>query len=76
MSAQEINYTLERMGFLLESSPPIPGVDVYGKREWPHIRYNCDLKLNGQVVWSGPYSLGIGHVDLKRSPGSGPRDPG
>lgn len=30
---------------------------------WPSIRYECTLLRNGKEVWSGPYSLGVGHVN-------------
>ncbi len=32
------------------------------KDKWPCIAYDVELQRNGRRVWSGPYSLGIGHV--------------
>lgn len=29
---------------------------------WPHIAYTVELLLDGKVVWTGPYKLGVGHV--------------
>jgi hypothetical protein len=34
------------------------GKDSY----WPNIAYTVELSLDGKVVWTGPYKLGIGHV--------------
>lgn len=51
---------IERLGITLESSSPLGGVDG----DWPHIGYQCRIARNGREVWSGPYKLGIGHVQI------------
>jgi hypothetical protein len=56
---------LIELGITIHSSNLRPGVEpaVGGSNEWPHIAYDVKLKRGEAIVWSGPYKLGIGHVE-------------
>lgn len=51
------------MGFSLESSAPLGGVD---EKQWPHLAYNIRLLYKGREVISTPYKLGVGHVKVPK----------
>lgn len=55
---------LSAMGFTIESSPPSPGVEKDNGKSWPHVAYTVTLKMNGKLIWAGPYKLGVGHVAI------------
>ena len=58
---------LIELGITIESSEPRAGVEPrFGDiPAWPHIAYDVKLKrgMEPRAIWSGPYKLGIGHVD-------------
>ncbi len=51
----------ESMGLTLKSSDPAGGVED----KWPHLLYQVQLLKGDRLIWSGPYKLGVGHVNLK-----------
>lgn len=56
---------LIELGITIQCSNLRPGVDMPDGEipHWPHIAYDVKLKRGEDLVWSGPYKLGIGHVD-------------
>lgn len=58
------------LGINIEASLPSPGMDRRSGKasdDWPHILYSITIKRNGRPIWSGPYKLGIGHVDYSEN---------
>jgi hypothetical protein len=71
MSEAEITLatTLSGMGVEITTGWPSGGVDkVEGKdgKAWPHITYTATLARNGREFFSGPYKLGVGHVEIPK----------
>jgi hypothetical protein len=64
MNANELTATLTEKGFTLEASAPRGEVR---DGTWPCISYTVTLKKDGREIYSGPYSLGVGHVDFKKA---------
>jgi hypothetical protein len=64
MKSEEITAELARMGFAIESTTALPGIEGFGKDPWLHLAYSVTISRNGKPVWSGPYKLGIGHVKI------------
>lgn len=62
-TTQTHDEALREIGFEILSSPPRGGVD---DENWTHIAYSVTLSLNGKAFWSGPYKLGIGHVNIPK----------
>lgn len=58
-----IREQLIALGFTLESSAPIGGVD---EKQWPHLAYTVRLLYKGREVISTPYKLGVGHVKVPK----------
>lgn len=56
----KIDELIERHDLTLSSSTPIGVV----KDDWPCIQYKCNLAKDNREIWSGEYSLGVGHVKL------------
>ena len=51
---------IEKHNLTLTSSAPTGIV----KDKWPCIQYQCTLSKDGREIWSGEFSLGVGHVKI------------
>jgi hypothetical protein len=68
MKAQstETEEQLKALGFSMNIYGPFPGVSEDGKEPWPHIGYTVKLSHGQREILQTPYSMGIGHIDLKK----------
>lgn len=56
----QIDSLIESLDLALSCSDPVGKSD----NDWARIEFQCTLKRGDRIVWQGPYSLGVGFVNL------------
>jgi hypothetical protein len=65
---RQLTETLVTRGYSLESGNLRGEVKGDQGHDWPCITFDCVVKKNDKIVWTGFYSMGVGHVKIPKTP--------